>query len=183
MGTLITFRSQDKSVAPVSCETTASKADGIAAVPLGSGPTTLLGLSCKDNVPNMLNSAHEMENTVPNSTDQMDDTVPILADDNGDTVPKSAPAIHGDLMLLSNTKAMQPVVVMQKIKMEVESDGNQTDETDMYDLLETEFQHMLEKCSGILRSVFSDQPTTDPKKTTRKDKEKKCITLQVTHLH
>ena len=65
-----------------------------------------------------------MENTVPNLTDQMDDTVPISADDNGDTVPKSAPAIHGNLMLLSNTKAMQPVVVLQKIKMEVESDVN-----------------------------------------------------------
>ena len=141
----------------------------------------------EDTVPNAPNSSGQAD--VSDTTSQlMEDTVPNApnssgqADLSGATSPNTEQT-EANLMLLGNKKGMQPVVVLQRIKMEVELDGNETNQTEDYDELDYEYEHTLEKCSNILKSLYTDgksSPTpkmkvneTEANKKSRKHRRKK----------
>ena len=150
---------------PFSSENDPSKVHAIATVALenepgtpmdmgNSGPDDVSGTTSQqmvDTVPNVPNSSAQADVSGATSQ-QMVDTFPntpnssAQADVLGTTSPNKEQT-EANLMLLGNRKGMQPVVVLQRIKMEVELDGNETNQTEDYDELDYEYENTLERCS------------------------------------
>ena len=147
-----------------------------------------------DTVPNVPNSSAQ-DDMLGTTSQQMVDTVPnapnfsAQADLSGTTSPNTEQT-EANLMLLGNRKGMQPLVILQRIKMEVELDGNETNQTEDYDELDYAYENTFENFLNILKSLYTDgksSPTpkmkvseTEADKKSRKHRRKKQMTLQVT---
>ena len=132
---------------PFSSVNDPSKIHAIATVALENEPGTPMDMdnSSPDDVSGT--TSQQMVDTVPNTPNSS-----AQADLSGTTSPNTEQT-EANLMLLGNRKGMQPVVVLQRIKMEVELDGNETNQTEDYEL-DYEYENTLEKCLYTLVTLY-----------------------------
>ena len=130
--------SHTPSIAPFttfSSENDPSKVHAIAIVALENEPGTPIDMdnSGPDDVPGT--TSQQMVDTLPNAPN---------SSAQADLLVTTSPNIEqkeANLMLLGNRKGMQSVVALQRIKMEVELDGNETNQTKDYDELDYEYEN------------------------------------------